>query len=171
MQFWPHAPPNTHMKRTCFVLKRIQPLSSFRHFRNIFSHYTNSIINLRLNSSGLGVSLTRSRCRCCSSSSRWSTARKIWVVRFRPGISSECKQCASLVLGIDLTPTLYGCMDLEIWMSGWSGWFCGLDTDREVRGKKDVVGTRFAVDIFTHGVIVTFRISAVTAQFSQQLNN
>ena len=56
-------------------------------------------------------------------------------------------------------------------MSSRSGWFCGLDTDREVRGKKDVVGTRFAVDIFTHGVIVTFRISAVTAQFSQQLNN
>lgn len=68
-------------ERTSFILQRIQPLSSLRHFRDIFPHDPHSVVDLSLDSS-----------RLCVSTAAWSAGRirrgaiagNVGVVGFRP---------------------------------------------------------------------------------------
>lgn len=73
-------PDMQHLIHTCLILQCLQPLSSLCDLCDVFSHNTNGVINLGLNSGCLGVSLAWAS----GGRSRGAISRQVGVVRFRP---------------------------------------------------------------------------------------
>ena len=65
---------------TCLVLQLIQTLSSLRHLCDVFSHNSDCVVNLLLDGRSLGVASRRA-----AAGGSTTSARDIWIVRFRPG--------------------------------------------------------------------------------------
>jgi len=72
-------PLSRYSEVVCFVLQSLQPLSSLSDLCDIFSHYTDRIVNLGLDCSRLWVSLTWSGNRGW----RGAIPGKVGIVRFR----------------------------------------------------------------------------------------